>query len=154
MAVVFATMVVWTAVAVFWLVPKELWPFEIIFLLFVDTVFELGTVAILATNLKLIQVGPGVDNLLADLMYRLIELPLLLMTTSNLLLHSNRTVRWGGVTVIILFTLLVQQFLVSHGMLIFRQWNLLFSFIYMCVFVAFSRAMTWVIMRASPRKAL
>ncbi|KPV40860.1 hypothetical protein [Alicyclobacillus ferrooxydans] len=154
MVVVFATIVVWIAVTVFWVVPKKMLPFEIIFLFLVDTVLELGTIAVLTANLKFIQLSPGMGNLIADLMFRLIELPLLLVTTSSLFLHASKTVKWGGVTAIIVFTLLVQKLLLWQGILRFHHWNLFFSLVYMLVFVSFSRAMTWVIMRASPRKAL
>lgn len=152
--IVVGSVVSWIAVAVFCLVPKKLTPFGIIFLFFCDTVCELGTFSVLNVNLKLIQLSPGVENALTDLMFRLIELPLLLVTTTNLLLHSNNFVKWGGVTAIILFTLVVQSLLAWKGMITFHDWNILYSGIYMCVFTAFSRAMAWIIMRTSPKEAL
>lgn len=154
MAIVIGTVVAWIAVTVFCLIPKKLTPFGMIFLFFTDTVLELGTFSPLHVNLKLVQVSPGVDNAVADLMFRYIELPLLLVATSNLLLHSSKIVKWAGVTAIVLFTLVVQLFLVWQGMLIFHNWNILYSAIYMCVFVAFSRVMSWVITRTSPSEAL
>ncbi|MCF8566423.1 hypothetical protein LLE49_17005 [Alicyclobacillus tolerans] len=152
--IVTGTVVVWIAVTVFCLIPKKLTPFDLIFLFFMDTVFELGTISIFQTNLKWMVVGPSVDMALADLMFRLIELPLLLVTTSNLLLYSNRLVKWGGVSTIVLFSMAVQKVLVWHGMLIYRNWNILYTAIYLVVFVAFSRVMAWFILRTSPEEAL
>lgn len=150
----FSSVVVWIAVTIFWFVPKQLTPFAMLFLFFCDTVCELGTFSVLSVNLKLIQISPGADNTLADLMFRLVELPLLLVTTSNLLLHSNKLAKWGGVTSIVLFSIIVQSILVWQGILTFHNWNILYSGIYMCVFIAFSRALAWVIMKTSAKEAL
>lgn len=125
-----------------------------VFLLFANTVIELGTFSILHVNMKLIQVGPGAGDSIADLMFRLIELPILLITTSNLLLHSNNVMKWGGVVGIVLFSLLVQEVLVRLGMLIFHHWNLLYSAIYLVAFIAFSRVIVSIIRKLSAQEAL
>lgn len=151
MPIAFSTIVVWIAVTVFFWVPKKLTPLEMIFLFFIDTICELGTFSILSENLKLIQVKAEVGVALADLMYRLIELPLLLVSTSNILMHSSKWVKWGGCSAIVLFSLAVQWILIRQKMLTFHHWNLLYSCIYLVVFIAFSFAMAWLIIRTSPK---
>jgi SNF family Na+-dependent transporter len=97
MPIIIGTVVTWIALTTFSLIPKKLTQFEMIFLFCVDTIFELSIFSILHVNLKLIVVEPGVSNGIADLMFRLIGLPLLLVVTSNLLLFSNKKIKWCGV---------------------------------------------------------
>jgi hypothetical protein len=145
MSIIIGTVVTWIAVTVFSLIPKKLTPFEIIFVFCIDTIFELSMFSILHVNLKFIKVEPGVSNGIADLMLRLIELPLLLVTSSNILLYSNKMVKWCGVAVIVLFTLIVQQILVQIKMISFHHWNVLYSGFFICGCIVFSRIMTWII---------
>jgi hypothetical protein len=145
MPIIIGTVVTWIALIVFSLIPKKLTPFEMIFLFCVDTIFELSIFSILHINLKFIVVEPGVSNGIADLMFRLIELPLLIVVTSNLLLYSNKKIKWCGVVLIVLFTLIVQQILVQINTLSFYHWNIVYSGIGMCAAVVFSRIMSWII---------
>ncbi|KIL39660.1 hypothetical protein SD70_18640 [Gordoniibacillus kamchatkensis] len=144
MAILIGTVVTWMAVTFFSIIPKKIPPFETIFLFCVNTIFELSIFSILHLNLKFIVVEPGIGNGIADLMLRLIELPLLLVASSNILLYSNK-VKWCWVALIILFTLLVQQTLEWMDIITFQRWNIMYTGIYMCVNVAFSSMMTWVI---------
>lgn len=144
MAISIGVVVSWIAITFFSLIPKRLSLLETIFLFCANTVFELSVFSILHINLKLIDVEPGLENGIANLMFRLIELPLLLVASSTILLYSAKY-KWWAVTAIILFTLIVQQALLSLGILSFNHWNLFYSGLGMCLNVLFSRTMTWVI---------
>ncbi|WP_274361533.1 hypothetical protein [Paenibacillus thermotolerans] len=144
MAIIVGTIATWIAVTVFSLIPKKLTVSENIVLFFYNTIFELSVFTILHVNLKLIVVEPGIGNGIADLMFRLIELPLVLVATSNILLYSS-DVKWLGVALIVLFTLLVQLVAVYVGIVSFHHWNIIYSAISMCANVLFSRIITWAI---------
>lgn len=145
MAIIIGTVVTWLAVIAFSLIPKRLNPLEIIFIFCVDTIFELSIFSIFHVNLKYIRVEPGINNGIADLMFRLIELPLLLVVSSNILMYSSKIGKWCGLAVIVLSSLIVQQMLVQIKMITFVHWNVVYSGIYCFVCIIFSRIMTWVI---------
>ncbi|WDL95733.1 hypothetical protein [Alicyclobacillus sp. ALC3] len=126
---------------------------EMIFLFFADTVFELGSFSVLHVNLQYIQVNPGVANSISNLTFRLIELPLLLVTTSNLLLNPAPILKWGGVISIVLFTVMVQQILVWMGVLSMHHWNVAWSGVIVCVAVLASRIMAGLIRSTSSHDA-
>lgn len=127
---------------------------EMIFLFFVDTVFELGMFSVLHVNLQYIEVTPGVANSISNLTFRLVELPFLLVTTSNLLLHLSPILKWGGVISIVLFTVIVQQILVWMGVLNMHHWNVWYSGLTVCVAVVASRVMAALIRSVSPNEAV
>jgi hypothetical protein len=144
MSIIIGVVATWIAITVFSLIPKKTSLFETIFLFSVNTIFELSVFSILHVNLKFIVVEPGMGNGIADLMFRLIELPLLLVASSNILLYSTK-LKWCAVALIVVFTLIVQQTLVYLGIISFHHWNIFYSGIGMCVNVLFSRIMTWFI---------
>lgn len=152
MPIIFALLVTWVALITFALVPKRLTPFEMTFLFFINTIFELSGFSILHINLQFIQVTPGVANALADLMFRLIELPLFLVATTNILLSSRTLFKWTGVVLIICFSVLVQQILVWAGILTLHHWNVFYSGIVLCGNIAFSSLMAWLIRRATRKE--
>lgn len=145
MSIIIGTVVSWIAVTVFSLIPKKLTPFEIIFLFCIDTIYELSLFSILHVNLKFIVVEQGVSNGIADLMYRLIALPLLLVVTSNILLYSNNSIKWSGVTLIGFFIVIAQQIMVETKMITYHHWNVTYAVFFVYAAILFSRMMTWVI---------
>jgi hypothetical protein len=154
MPIIIGTVVTWISITVFLLIPKKLTLFEMIFLFCVDTIYELSIFSILHVNLKLIVVEPGISNGIADLMFRIIVLPLLLVITSNLLLFSNKKIKWCGVVLIVLITLILQQILIQINTLSFHNWNIIYSGITMCSAVVFSRIMSWVIRSLDPKETI
>lgn len=154
MPIIIGTVVTWIALTVFSLIPMRLTPFEMIFIFCADTIYELSIFSIVHVNLKFIVVEPGISNGIADLMFRLIVLPLLLVVTSNLLLFSNKKIKWCGVVLIVLFALIVQQILVQINTLTFYHWSIIYSGIAICSAVVFSRIMSWVITSIGTKETL
>lgn len=144
MPIIVGAIVVWIAVTFFSLIPKKLSSFETIFVFCTSTIFELSVFSILHINLRLIEVEPGIANGMADLMFRLLEIPLLLTASANLLLYRTK-IKWVAAASIVLFTLIVQQTSLRVGILHFHHWNLVYSGLGMCANVGFASLMAWVI---------
>lgn len=123
-----------------------------IFLYFVNTIFELSIFTILHVNLKWIIVNDSVEKSLADLVFRLFMIPFVFIITSNILLYSWKFLKWIIVFGIILCFLLEELLIKQLGIITTPHWKLIYTVLMFSSYAAFSRFMAWVIVVVDPKE--
>jgi hypothetical protein len=138
-------LITWIVMIILSLIPKKLSELDMIFLYFVNTIFELSIFTILHVNLKWIIVNHSVEKSLADLVFRLFMIPFVFIITSNILLYSWKFLKWIIVFGIILCFLLVGLLIRQLGIITTPHWKLIYTVLMFSSYAAFSRFMAWVI---------
>lgn len=123
-----------------------------VLLYFVNAIFELSIFTILHVNLKLIEVTDTVEKSIADLVLRIIMIPLVFIITSNILLYSWRFLKWIIVAAIIMSFMLLERILVWLDVFTTHHWNLLYTLAIFSVYAIFSRVMVWIIVRVDKKE--
>jgi hypothetical protein len=135
----------WIVIIVFSLIPKKFSEQDMVFLFFVNTIFQLSIFTILHVNLKWLYVSRTVEHSLADLVCRLIMIPLVFVITANILLYSWKVLKWIIVVAIILSFLLLGQLLSKLGVLSMHHWNAFYGISLFTSYAIFSSFMGWFI---------
>ena len=145
MSLAVCVFITWSVILIFVLIPKKITGFEMIFLFFICTIFELSLFNLFHLNLHWVNVNKSVEKSLADLIMRLICMPVILVMTSNFLLYSSRILKWCLAGAVVLFCVMVQELLVWLGILTTPHWNAGYTVLMCCGDIIFARLMTWFI---------
>src|SRR4051812_33311128 len=130
MAIAIIGLVTWLVIMVFAIVPKRFTLVEMVFLYFVSSILSVTIFSILVVNLHWIPASKDMEKALALDICRFIEIPLLLIMSSDILNSPLRTrTRWLIATAICILLVVNDWILVSLGILVFRKWNYFFAFI-------------------------
>lgn len=155
MALAVCILLTWIVIIILFLMPKTLSERDMVFLFFINTIFELSIFTVIHLNLKLLEVGPGVEKPFADLVLRLIMIPLLLNISANAMRYPSRILKWGITAAIILVpSYVIGPLLVKLGVLIFHNWSLFNNMLLFAGNVAFSWLMTWFITKIDTKEAI
>lgn len=116
-----------------------------VFLFFVCTIFELSVFNIFHLNLHWMMVSKSVEKSLADLVMRLICIPVVLVMTSNFMLYSSRFLRWGLAIAVVIVGILMQKTVEWLGILSTPHWNIGYTALLFCGYILFTGLMTFFI---------
>jgi hypothetical protein len=145
-------LITWFVIIILSLIPKKFSELDMVFLYFVNTIFELSIFTVLHVNLKWIVVNHSVEKSIADLVFRLIMIPLVFIITSNILLYSWKFLKWIIVIAMILSFILMQGLLERLGVITTHHWNVIYNFLMFSSYAIFSRFMTWVIVNVDRKE--
>ncbi|QSO55507.1 hypothetical protein JZ785_27515 (plasmid) [Alicyclobacillus curvatus] len=145
MSLAVCVLISWCAIAVLALIPKKLSTVETVFLFFVCTIFELSVFTIFHLNLHWIMVNNHVEQSLADLVIRLVCVPVELVITSNFMLYSSRPLKFVLMVAVLLVNVLLQKTLEWLGILFTSHWHLGYTALLVCGYIVFVRLMTFFI---------
>ena len=152
MSLAVCVLITWIVFIIFSLIPKKLSELDMIFLYFVNTIFELSIFTILHVNLNWIVVSHSVEKALADLVLRLFMIPFIFIITSNILLYSWKFLKWITVCAIILSFLLMGHLIERLGIITTNHWNYVYNVLLFSSYAAFSRIMAWVIVQVDRKE--
>jgi hypothetical protein len=144
-ALAICVLITWIVVIILSLIPKKLTQLEMVYLFFVNTIFELSLFTLLHVNLRWITVNLSVEKSFADLTMRLFMIPLALIISTNILLYSWKFLKWVIVLGIIFFFNSIGDLLEWLGVLKFHSWNRMDNSLLFIIYITFSRFMAWVI---------
>ncbi|WP_181909755.1 hypothetical protein [Paenibacillus taihuensis] len=113
----------------------------------VNTIFDLSIFAIVHINLNWISVNTDVEQSLADLVLRLIMIPLVMVMVSNILLYSWKWLKWIIVIGILLLFIPMQFILQKLDILKAIHWNIYYTLCMFSLYIIFSSLMTLFITR-------
>ncbi|TVY11973.1 hypothetical protein [Paenibacillus cremeus] len=125
------------------LIPKKLSELDMVFVYFSSTIFELSIFTIFHVNLNWIAVNPSVETSFADLVLRLIHIPLLLLISTNILLYNWKVLKWLIVAGMLLICLPMQVLLERLQIISTPHWNVFHTLVTFAGYMAFSRWMAW-----------
>lgn len=145
MSLAICTFITWLVIIVLSLISKKLSEIEMVFVYFVNTIFEIIIFAILNTNLNWIEVNHNVEKAFADLVLRFFMVPLVFVITANILMYSWKYLKWIIVFIIILSFLLMQVLLSKLGILCTHNWNAIYTLVLFSIYALFSSLMAWFI---------
>ncbi|MDP4107937.1 MAG: hypothetical protein Q8935_23690 [Bacillota bacterium] len=145
MSLAICTFITWLVIIVLSLISKKLSEIEMVFVYFVNTIFEIIIFAILNTNLNWIEVNHNVEKAFADLVLRFFMVPLVFVITANILMYSWKYLKWIIIFTIILSFLLMQALLSKLGILCTHNWNVIYTLVLFSIFALFSSLMAWFI---------
>lgn len=152
MSLAVCVLITWLVIIVLSLIPKKLDEIEMVFLFFVNTIFELSIFTVFHVNLKWIEVNDSIEKSFADLVLRLGLIPITFIITTNILLYSWKYLKWIIVIAIILAFLFMNKLIEWLGILTLNQWNLFYTVIVFSSYAVFSRIMAWFIMKVGRRE--
>lgn len=152
MSLAVCVLIAWFVIIILSLIPKKLTELEMVFLYFVNTIFELSVFSVLHVNLKWIVVPHTFEKSIADLVLRFIMIPLVFIISSNILLYSWKFLKWIIVVAIILCFLFIQQLLEWLGVITIHHWNGVYTIFMFSCYAIFSRIMAWVIVHVDRKE--
>ncbi|MFC4799643.1 hypothetical protein ACFPA1_09765 [Neobacillus sp. GCM10023253] len=131
MSLALLAMVTWLVMIVFANIPKRFTLTEIIFLYFVSSIMTVTVFTLFDENFQWVTATRNVEKSLALDICRFVEIPLLLIMSSEVLINSSLRVgwRWTIAATICLFLTVNDWILVQFGILEYRQWNYVFAFL-------------------------
>ncbi|MFK9091689.1 hypothetical protein [Bacillus salipaludis] len=137
MTIAIISLVTWIVIIVFAIVPKRFTLVEMVFLYLASSILTVTIFSILVSNLHWIPASKDVEKALALHICRFVEIPLLLIMSSDILNSPLRIrTRWLIAITIIIFLVVNDWILVSLGILVFKKWNYMYAFIDHSFFVA------------------
>ena len=141
MSLAVCVLITWVVIIAFSLIPKKLDEIEMVFLFFVNTIFELSIFTIFHVNLKWILVNHSVEKSFADLVLRVVMIPVVFIITTNILLYQWKFLKWVIVAAIIAGFLIINILVQKLGILKTHHWNPLYTLILFSSYAVFSRIM-------------
>lgn len=129
------------------LLPKKLSDHDMIFLYFMNTIFEVSIFTVLSINVKWISASHDVEKSIAGIVIRFIMIPILFVILTNFLFHSSKYIKWILLIIIFLYYLWVKWLLISLGIIAFQQWNFIYESLLFIICTIFSCGTAWVISR-------
>jgi hypothetical protein len=143
-ALAICILITWLVICIFSIIPKSLKDVDMIFIYFINTIFELSVFTIFHINMRWINVGARIDQSLADLVLRLIMIPLVFVISTQVLFYSIRIWKWvitaGIILLFIPFSKLLEKLGVVH---LSSHWNVFYTFIMFCCYALLSWLMGW-----------
>jgi hypothetical protein len=137
-------LITWLVICILSIIPKSLKDVDLIFIYFVNTIFELSVFTIFHINLRWINVGGRIDQSFADLVLRLIMIPLVFVISTQVLFYSIRIWKWVITGAIILLFILFSKLLEKFGILhLSSHWKVFYTFIMFCCYALLSWLMGW-----------
>ncbi|KPV41850.1 hypothetical protein [Alicyclobacillus ferrooxydans] len=147
MSIAVCVFITWCTIVALALIPKKLTSLEMVFLFFVCTIFELSVFNIFNLNLQWMMVSKNVEKSLADLVMRLICIPVALLMASNFILYSSKFLKWGLTAAMVLLGVLMQKTIEWLGILSTPNWNIGYTALLFCSYIVFTGLMTIFITR-------
>lgn len=124
-----------------------------IFLFFIDTIFELSIFTIVHLNLNWLTVSKSIEKGFADLVIRLILVPLVMIISSNILLYSWKYLKWAVTAGILLLLVLLHLLMVNLGIISGIHWNMYYSAVMFGSCILFSGLMAEFIIHVGLKEA-
>lgn len=130
------SLISWLVTIVFAMVPKKFTLTEMVFLYFVSSILTVATFTTFDINLQWVVASRNVEKSLALHVCRFVEIPLLLILSSEAL-HSPLSAiwRWTIAAAICTFLTVNDWILVQFGILMYRQWNYAYAFLEFGLFI-------------------
>lgn len=136
------SLISWCVIMALAMIPKKFALTEMVFLYFVSSIMTVSEFTLFDVNLQWVTASRDVEKSLALHVCRFIEIPLLLIISSEVLTSSLRkSWRWTIAAAICMFLTLDDWVLVQFGILEYRRWNYLFAFLDYGMFIV---VMAWV----------
>ncbi|MBO7744805.1 hypothetical protein I8J29_11395 [Paenibacillus sp. MWE-103] len=132
------------------LIPKKLTELESLFVFFSGTVFELSAFTIVHVNLDWVIVPHGNEPSYANLVMRLVVIPVILVIASHVLLYDRKWLKWILASGIVLLFIPFQYLQEKLGILVTPHWNVYYTLIVFAGYIAFARVMAQLILNARP----
>lgn len=152
MSLAICVFITWLAFIILSLIPKKLSVQDMVFLYFVNTIFELSIFTILHINLQWLVVSRSVEHSFADLTFRLFMIPIVFVITANILLYSWKIWKWV-IAGSIIFGFLVIHILVNKlGILTTHHWNWLYTMSLYTIYAVFSSGMAGFIKKVDTKE--
>lgn len=144
--------ITWSVIVVLALIPKRLTEPEMVFLFLVNTIFELSLFTVFSLNLHWLVVSSSVESSIANLVIRLLCIPLALVIVSNTMLHRSKTPKYGASILSIAWAVLLYKLMLWLGILRQPHWNTLYTALMFVAGLMFTRLMVWFIVRIPKRE--
>ncbi|NBD27299.1 hypothetical protein [Paenibacillus glycinis] len=144
----FVTWCVWIA---FSLMPKKLSVLDTVFVLFGGTVFELSIFTLLHVNLSWIVVNPDIEKSCANLVIRLLLIPVALLISTNIMLYDWKVLKWIVAAGILLSFVPLQMLQVRLGVITALHVPTIGMLLFFSAYMLFARLLAGLI-RAAGRK--
>jgi hypothetical protein len=139
MSVLLVLVLLWVIIAIVAVLPHKLGIVDFVFLYFINTIAVVLTFTTLMLDMKLFIDSTEVDKMIAFMLYRIVGIPLLLVLLANVWFYPIRNAyKWMLACLFFLTLNVVQLLLKEHGMVIYKQWDLLRSFAMYAAFMMFS----------------
>lgn len=152
MSLAICIFITWLAFIILSVIPKKLSVQDMVFLYFVNTIFELSIFTILHINLQWLVVSRSVEHSFADLSFRLFMIPIVFVITANILLYSWKIWKWIIVGSIIFSFLFIHFLIHKLGILTTHHWNWLYTIILFIIYALFSSGMAWFIVKVDMKE--
>ncbi|MGV3466070.1 MAG: hypothetical protein ACO1OT_12350 [Heyndrickxia sp.] len=152
MSLAICAIVTWLVFIIFSFIPKKLSEIDMLFLYFVNTIFELSIFTIFSINFKWIVVDHSFEKSIADLILRFLMIPMVYLIMSNILLYSSKYLKWLIVVLMILFFLVFQKVLEKLGVISTPHWNVFYSILMFGSYMIYTRLMTWLILKVDKKE--
>lgn len=152
MSLAICVLITWFVIIVLTHIPKKLSELDMLFLYFVNTIFDLSIFTVFHVNLKWIVVNRSFEESIADLVLRLFMIPLVFVITSNILLYNWKFLKWVIVALIILGFIPLQVLVKKLGIISTPHMNIMYSLLMFSSYAVFSRFMAWVIVHAGRKE--
>jgi hypothetical protein len=142
MSLAVLAVVTWLVMIVFANIPKRFTLTEMIFLYFVSSILTVTAWTIFDVNFQWVPATRNVEKSFALYICRFIEIPLLLIMSSEVL-NSSLRARWRWTTAmsICIFLTVNDWILVQFGILVYHQWNYVYAFLDYGMFIVL---MAWI----------
>lgn len=142
MSIAIVCLVTIFVIIVFAIVPKRFALVEMVFIYFVSSILTVTIFTLIDINLEWVQASRDVEKALALHICRFVEIPLLLILSSDFLNSPVRArFRWTIAAGVCLFLTINDQILLGLGILVYNKWNTLFAFL---DYGAFIIVMAWI----------
>lgn len=130
------SVIAWCVIILFAMIPKKFTLTEMVFLYFVSSIITVAVFTTFDVNLQWVPATRNVEKSLALDVCRFIEIPLLLIISSEVL-HSSLRARWRWTiaAAICLFLTINDWILVQLGILVYRHWNYVYAFLSYGLFI-------------------
>lgn len=145
MSLAIIVFITWLFIILLSKIPKRLSEHDMIFLFFVNTIFELSIFTLMHLNFNWIVVSHNVEKSIADLVMRLILNPLTFIITTNFLLYPRKFLKWILMGGMLLYFILMERLLEWLGVLTVHHWKPWLSILMFSSYAVFSRLMAWFI---------
>ncbi|WP_108671640.1 hypothetical protein [Peribacillus acanthi] len=152
MSLAICVLITWIVIIILHAIPKKLSELDMVFLYFMNTIFEVSIFTILHINLNKLVVSHDVEKSFADLVIRLIMIPLVFVITANILLYSWKYLKWFIVIAIIFSFILMQKLLEWLEIIKTSQWNIGKTLLLFSCYALFSSLMAWMISRVDEKE--
>ncbi|MED1205517.1 hypothetical protein [Heyndrickxia acidicola] len=139
MAFAICVLITWFVICTLSIIPKTFKAVDLIFIYFLNTIFELSIFSLFHINLHWFNVGTSTELAFADLVLRLVMVPLVFVIATQILFYSVGAWKWLVQVVIILLFIPFSKFLEYLKILHLTQhWNMFYTILMFFSYAFFS----------------